>query len=140
MTAADPVGALVALLKADAGVSALTTRVFGQELPAAEVGSMPRLAVVIAASGGAALTAGSYAEHEAQRVDVFCYGATLFQAEGLRRAVHAALKQIRRNGDHGALIHWAQPAGGFATRRDPDADWPMSFSSFQLFYAEQGVG
>ena len=134
---ADVISGLIAWLKADAGVAALAgTRVFGLELPGTEAASMPRHAVVIKASGGLSITAGSYAEHASQRVDAFCHGATPYQAESLRRAVDDALKPLRRAVSSGCLIHWVEPAGGFATLRDPDGHWPVAFQSFQVFFAE----
>ena len=137
---ADPIAALVAFLKADAGVIALAgTRVFGLELPATEAAPMPRKAVVLQASGGPSLAAGSYLEHDTQRVDAFSYGETPFEAQRLRRAVFDALKPLRRVVVTSTLLHWVEPAGGFATQRDPDADWPRAFQSFQVFFAEQAA-
>lgn len=134
---ADVVAALVAFLKADAGVAALAgSRVFGLELPAGEAASMPRHAVVLRASGGPSLTAGSYAEHATQRIDAFSYGATPFEAERLRRTVFDGLKPLQRVVAAGVLVHWVDPAGGWSTLRDPDGDWPVAFQSFQAFFAE----
>lgn len=134
---ADVIAALVSFLKADAGVAALVgTRVFGLELPAAEAGSMPRKAVLLQASGGVSLTAGTFAEHDTQRIDAHAYGETPFEAARLRRAVKDALKPLRRQVVDQVLIHWVEPAGGWATLRDPDADWPDAFQSFQAFFAE----
>jgi hypothetical protein len=132
---ADPVAALVAYLKADAGVAALVgTRIFGLELPAAEASAMPRKAVVLQASGGAPLV-GGYLEHTAQRIDAFAYGETPYEAERVRRAVFDSLKQLRRAVAASTLIHWVEDAGGFSTQRDPDGGWPVSFQSFQTFFA-----
>lgn len=137
---ADPIAALVELMKADAGVAAVaSTRVFGGELPAAEAASMPRGALVIVPAGGTSLTAGSDARHDTQRLDVMCYGATPYEAQRLRDAAHAALKPIRRAVASATLIHWVQPAGGFTTGRDRDAGWPVAAQSYQVFYAEQAA-
>lgn len=137
---ADVIAGLVAYLKADAGVSGLAgTRVFGLELPGGQAGAMPRHAVVLQASGGVSLTAGSYVEHDTQRVDAFSYGATPFQAERLRRAVFDALKPLRRAVAAGVLIHWVEPAGGWSTLRDPDGHWPVAFQSFQAFFAQDAA-
>ena len=135
---ADVITALVAFLKADAGVAALAaTRVFGGELPADQAAAMPRKALVVAASGGANLTAGTYVEHASQRFDVFAYGKTPFEAERLRRAAGDALKAMRRQVVASTLIHWVEAAGGWSAQRDPDAAWPAAFQSFQVFFAEQ---
>lgn len=137
---ADVIAALVALLKADGGVSAIVgARAYGGELPPAESRSMPRGAIVVAASGGPSLTAGSYAEHDTQRVDVFAYGRTPFEADALRRAAFEALRPVRRSVWAGVLIHWIKSAGGFSAARDPDAAWPRAFQSFQVFHALEAV-
>lgn len=137
---ADPIAALIAVLQADAGVAALAgTRVFGDELPADEAGSMPRKAVVLKPSGGPSLAAGSYLEHDSQRVDAVSYGETPYEAQRLRAAVAAALKPLKRVVAASVLLHWVEPAGGFTTGRDPDAAWPSAFQSFQVFYAETEI-
>jgi len=140
MIPADLIAALIAILKADAQVAALAgTRVFGIELPKSEAASMPRQAIVLQPSGGATLVGGSYVEHTAQRVDLFAYGETPYQAYILGRAAAVALKQIRRRVAVAVLVHWVDPAGGYITGRDPDADWPIVFQSFQAFYAETEI-
>jgi len=137
---ADLMAALVALLKADASIAALVgARVFGGELPPAETRHMPRQAIVIQPSGGISLTAGSYAEHDTQRVDVFGYGRTPKEAAELVATAALALRRVQRGVWAGVLIHWARSAGGFSARRDPDAAWPRAFQSFQVFHALEEV-
>ncbi len=137
---ADITTALVTFLKADGPLAALVgTRVFGVELPPAEASLMPRRAVVLQPSGGSTLTEGGYVEHTAQRFDVFSYGETPFEVEKVRRAVFDALKALRRSVTSSVLIHWCDPAGGFANLRDPDTKWPINFQSFQAFFAEKAA-
>lgn len=137
---ADVIAALVALLKADNGVAALTgARVFGEELPSTEAKPMPRGAIVIAASGGVSLTGGSYCEHDTQRVDVSAYGRTPFEANALLRVASRVLRRARRSVWADVLIHWIDSAGGFSAARDPDAVWPRAFRSFQVFHALEAV-
>ena len=132
----DIISALVVMLKADGGITALVgTRVFGVELPGGEAASMPRKAVVLSPSGGVSLAAGSYINHDTQRVDAFSYGETLFEADKVRRAVFDAFR-VRRRGKTGTtLIHWIESAGGWVSQRDADAAWPRSFQSFQVYHA-----
>ena len=131
---ADRIDALIALLKADAGVAALAgARVFGGELPPGEAAAMPRHAIVLRPSGGASLTGGSYAEHDTGRVDLFAYGATPVEANVLRTAAALALRRVRRAVWAGVLVHWVRPAGGESSGREPAVDWPRSFQSFQVF-------
>ncbi len=137
----DARAAVIAILKADTDTAALVgTRVFGDELPRDETDDMPRKAVVISPAGGAAL---SYTTAtlplEAQRLDVFCYGETLFQAEAVRRAVYGALKAVEREIAANVLVHWIRPAGGAMAGRDPNADWPVKWNSWQLLADERSA-
>ncbi|MBB99190.1 MAG: DUF3168 domain-containing protein [Rhodobacteraceae bacterium] len=137
---ADPVRALRELLKANADVAALVgSRVFGGELPAAETKSMPRAAIVLRPSGGASLTAGSYARHDTQRIDLLAHGATPMEADALARLCRVIVCDIRRQVVEGCLIHWVDVAGGLSAERDRDAYWPVALQSFQIFHALEAV-
>jgi hypothetical protein len=128
--------ALRLFLLDDAGVAALVEdRVFVIELPASQAASMPRKCIVIRPSGGASFQPGGYTDHAWQTLDLFSYGETPFEADLVRDAVNDAFRAMRRNKTATTLIHWVSPAGGWASNRDPDADWPMGFQSFQAFYA-----
>lgn len=132
---ADLEGGLVAFLKADAFVAAMVEgRGFGGELPAREAASMPRHAFVVKASGGVSLTGESYVEHDTQRVDVFAFGPTPREATRLMRAIFYALRSLRRSVHAGCLIHWANPASGRLSGREPDTEWPRQFQSFQVMH------
>jgi len=136
---ADIIAALVAHLKADAGVAALAgTRVVGIELPQSQVPDMPRKCVVLQPSGGVS-PIGGYARHTGQRIDAVSWGETPFEAETLRRAVFAAFKPLQRATINGVLVHWVADGGGAVSRRDPDTGWPAAVQSFQAFYAEEEV-
>ena len=110
-------------------------RVFGDELPPAEAASMPRQCVVLKPSGGPAFQPGSYIRHAFQRIDALSYGETPFEANAVRDAVQDVLLQLRRGKTGGTLIHWVQSAGGWTSQRDADADRPVSFGSYQAFFA-----
>lgn len=136
----DLLAALRALELADADVTNLVgTRVFSGELPAAEAQHMPRQALVLALSGGASLTGGSFVQADTQRVDLFAYGATPQEAETLRFAASAALRRTRRKAWAGVLIHWAQSAGGVTHGRDGALAWPRAFQSFQVFHSLEEI-
>lgn len=137
---ADPVAALVALLKADSAVAGIVdARVFGGELPAGEAASMPRAALVLRASGGTSLTAGSYVEHDTMRIDLFAFGATPHAAGDLCAIAALVLRRVQRAVAAQTLIHWVKSAGGYSSGREPDTDWPRAFQSFQVFHALESV-
>lgn len=140
----DARAAIIAILKADTDTSALVgTRVYGDEVPASETANwtgpnQARKSVVVAPAGGTPPTyTTATLPLEAQRLDVFCYGETLFQAERVRRAVYGALKAIERDKQGDVLVHWCRPAGGAAQGRDPDGDWPMKWNSWQVLADER---
>ena len=132
---ADPEGGLVAYLKADPVTGAATEgRIFGGELPAIETASMPRTAIVLRASGGVSLTGASKLEHDAQRIDVFAFGATPRAAAAVMRAAAIALRRLERSVHAGCLFHWANPASGSIAGREPVTEWPRQFQSFQVMH------
>lgn len=139
MSEPDMIGALVALLKADAGVAALVgARVFGLELPQAQASDMPRKGVIVRLSGGGA-SQGGYLELAAERVDAISWGETPFQADRVSRAVRGALKRARRQvidvDGTGVLFHSAEEAGGRLSVRDQETNWPAMTQAFQVLYA-----
>lgn len=135
----DPIGALVAWLRADADTAALAgANVFGAELPADAVARLPANAIVVSASGGVSLTGDSDADVDTQRIDLTCYGATPFEAEQLRRVAARALRRLSRRIVAGTLIHSVSTAGGYSAGRDRDGEWPRAFQSFQVLYALVG--
>ena len=133
----DLKAAVIAVLLGDATVSGLVgTNVFGDELPRDETDDIEQKinkAIVVSPSGGTppSYTVGTV-PLEAQRLDIFSYGENLFEAEKVRGAAYGALKSIDRVNISGVLLHWANPAGGVASGRDPDTDWPFKWDSWQV--------
>lgn len=139
MSVPDMIGALVALLKADAGVAALVgARVFGLELPQAEAASMPRKGVIVRPSGGVS-PIGGYVEATAERIDAVSWGDTPYQASQVSLAVLVALKRARRQvvdvDGTGVLVHSVEEAGGRLSIRDAETNWPAMTQAFQVLYA-----
>lgn len=134
---ADPVAALVAFLKVDATVlSLVNSRVYGAELPDSQTASMPQGAIVVRPVGGGGMSInGSYVQVSDARMDVTAYGATPYEADRIRRAVTGVLKQMRKNVQGKTMLFWARYSGG-AMGRDPDTEWPMALSSWQVFFSE----
>lgn len=132
---ADLEAGLVTYLKADADLAALLgVRVFGGELPAAETEHMPRKAIVLRASGGVSLTSESHVEHDTQRIDVLAFGETPREAARVLRMAALAMRRLRRSVHGGTLLHWANPASGPSSGREPQTEWPRHFQSFQVMH------
>jgi hypothetical protein len=133
---ADPIDGLVAFLKLDSEVASLSGgRVFGGELPGRESKSMPRPAVVLKPAGGGLLGTGTLAAGDV-RVDVDCYGKQPHEAWRLYLAVGEALKNLRRGVHGGTLLMWARPSSRGTLARDPDTDWPVAVSTYQVLAGE----
>ncbi|WPZ06576.1 hypothetical protein [Pelagerythrobacter marinus] len=133
---ADPIAALVAMLKANASIAAnaLNERIFGGELPAIEAASMPRKAVVIRPSGGVSLTGGTFVEADTLRVDVFAYGATPNEAFTAMMVTSLELRRMRPGVWAGTMLHSCNSAGGASSGREPGTEWPREFRSFQVLH------
>lgn len=137
MAPPDPTAALVAFIKADSDVKELVSeRVFAGELPRTETDEMPRQAVLIQPAGGGVMHGNAYQQYGDQRFDVRCYGTTPLDSWSLYLAVYGALKELRRAVHEEVLLHWARTAAKGATGRDPDTDWPLTISSWQVLVAE----
>lgn len=136
---AEPIAALVAFLKDDPDSAALTAgRIYGGELPREQVPDMPRAAVVLRPAGGGSIGR-AYQDYGDRRIDVDCFGDSPKAAWGLHLAVHDALKHLRRAVHAGVLLHWARESAGGVLARDPDTDWPIAASSWQVLAAEVEV-
>lgn len=143
---ADPLLALIAFLKADSTIDDLTNgRVFGVELPEKDtatsfaIENMPIGAIVLRPSGGAQLIGNAYQRFGDGRVDVVCYGAKPRSARTLYLAAHGALKHLKRSTWAECVLHWARPAGGPLSLRDPDTEWPFTLSVWQVLANELAV-
>lgn len=145
MAIPDPMAALRSHLVADATVNSLTSgRVYVDTMPRDDAGVMPRGAVVIRAAGGP-LDRGTLAVHRI-RVDVRCYGNSAGAVHPYTDAVPASmalwlavfdsLKRLNRSKQSTALLHSATPSGGPVSLREPEADWPFVFGSFEVNAAE----
>lgn len=133
---ADLIGGLVAFLKADAGVAALAGgRVHGGHIPDRDIEAMPRATVVLKGAGGG-LLGRAYLRAGDRRVDVDCYGRTDREGEDLYLAVHEALKGLRPTTVGNVQLKWAEPSSRGVNLRDPDTDWPLTASSWQVLAGE----
>jgi len=122
----DPIEAVVTYLQ---DVTAAT--VFGGELDRREAKTMPRQVVVVKPAGGGLLGASGQPFGD-QRVDVDCYGETPRDSWLLHLAIEDALLSLSRRVYGSTLLHWAKPSARGTLARDPDTDWPISVSSYQV--------
>lgn len=136
MTPPDPITALVEFLSDDEAITARAAgRVFGGELPESENDSMPRAAVVISPAGPPTMGL-AFQRYSDLRVDVDCYGATPSEAFDLYRDVKSALKNLSGATYNEMRLYWCRQSAGPSEGRDPDTDWPMSLSSWQVLHSE----
>lgn len=127
MTLPDPIGDIRNLLLADAGVTAITSLVYGGELPEEEAANMPQAAVVIAPSGGLGRLKTMLTR--TIRVDTTCYGATLHDSWNLHLAVREALETMSRPTGSVKTIEMASEA---ANARDSVKQWPTCYASYTV--------
>lgn len=140
MIVGDITSALILLLQAEAGVSALAgSRVYGLELPRHEAAHMPRPLIVIEPTGGIMPPYTQSLRLDAARIDTYCFGETPMRAMELRRAVRLALRGVSRLRVGSTLLHWVRPAGGYASGRDPQTGWPRVWESWSVLAAEQAA-
>lgn len=134
----DHIGALRTYLKADSGVSAITTNVFGGKIPRSviEADANPTCVVLRRAGGGALGRVNNFGD---KRVDVDCYGANDKEASDLWDAVYAALKGMGTTVVDGVLFHWAACVADGTSGNDPQTTWPVCIGSFQVLIAEVPV-
>lgn len=117
----DVLTALITYLGTQSGVTDLvSTRIYGGELPKADVAEMPRKAIVLRSAGG--IEEFRTARIQDQRIDVFSYGDGYFEAGQVDRAVADALMAIRRNASESTLLHSAGYGGAFQLK-EPDTGW-----------------
>lgn len=136
----DPVGALLYLLKADEDVAALVEdRIYVPELSKATGNIMPINCIVMSRAGGTGVGSISYLPIRHQRVDIKCYGTTPYQSTLVYWSTHKALKGIDRRVIDLCLLHWAMEEVGPMDLREPEEDWPFTFSSWVVMAAENEV-
>lgn len=133
----DPVAAIRSILLADTTVAALV----GAEGVVSEIDediapAMPKQIIVLKPSGGPRSPGGGDQQFGAQRLDVICYAATLYDSWTVYLAAYGALKAIRRKKVNGVLIHGAAVESKGSTARDVLKQWPVTYSSWLVTAAE----
>lgn len=93
---------------------------------------MPTDTVLLRAAGGGVLAAGWMPTVDA-RVDVRSYAATDWEATQLDRQVARLLNGLRHEHTGHGRILWCRFAGGPTQAREPDTDWPLVLSTWQVY-------
>lgn len=140
----NPLVAIAGFLQADAQVAALAgTRVFVPELPDPEAALMPRNAVVLTGSGSGGQIRGigsrDFVQAGNRRIDVRCYGATMYDALTLDLAVYEALKHMQRVVVGDAMLYTATIESTGINMRDADGKWPLALSVYVITVSEIAV-
>jgi hypothetical protein len=136
MAMPNPLVAVITLMKADAAIIAqVATRVFGEELPRSEVGSMPRKAITLHSNGG------RYDQDDLivspYRINTHCYGATVYEALQVDLVVYEFFKNLKRRGiATGGGVLLANAETGPFTLRDPDTTWPYVLTTYRCLVSE----
>lgn len=127
MTLPDPIGDIRDLLLNDAGVSAITTMIYGGEIPEDQASTMPTSAVVVCPAGGLGRLKTMLTR--TIRVDTTCYGATLHDSWNLHLAVREALENL----DHPTgCVKSIEMASEAANARDTVKQWPICYASYTV--------
>jgi len=131
----DSIDALVTWLRLDGDLAALVNgRVYGGPVPQFENANMPRPLVTVNPAGGGFL--GRSQDYGDRRVDVDCYGQTRPESWAVYLAAAGALKHLQRVVSDGVLLHWANEAARGTSGVEPDTDWPVTYSSWQLLASD----
>lgn len=128
------IGAVVAFLIADENVSEVVpdSKIFGSKLPVGEVPTMAERCVIVKGAGGPA--DGTLQDGGWRRIDTFCYGPTVTEAEIVHVAVRRALRQMQRFASGDTLLHNARLSSNGAAGTDPDTGWPLVLASYLVRY------
>lgn len=131
----DPLWALVKMLRDDSLVGELGANVYAGEIPRAAIEEMPKRTILLNPAGGG-LIGRAFQEYGDIRVDAHCYGQTRRDAWIVHLAVHTALKQMRSQTISGVRLFWARVSSGGVVTREPDTEWPVCLSSWQVAVGE----
>lgn len=140
--AADPIVALMEIVKRCDGFSALTGgRVFGAELPEAEQSSMPRACVVVSAVGlgSAPPGAADYRNILWTRLDVRAYGANMQTAGTLSATLDRGIYAWDRETVAGIVVWGAKRVAGPVQYRAAPGDWPVVVRTYDVLHSVSTV-
>jgi len=137
------VSAVVSALNAEArrlvGTDAdwkVAGRVFGTELPKAEIDAGPRSCIVVQSAGGGGVGRGarSYLPWRVIRVNIRSYAETPDDADALDYRVYDYMTGFHGlvYMNHQTILRDAVMSGGPLPQRDPDIRWPFVLSVYDV--------
>lgn len=133
----DPLDTLLAEIRDNSAVAALTTRIRGGE-PAPGDAASPFLRFVVLVRLGS--TREKRAPVQEVRIGLRCYGTSFADAAALYGAVSDAIHNVGpRIGATGVLIHRSFDDTGMGAQTDPDTGQPHEDGVISLFAATQVV-
>ncbi len=104
----------------------VSARIYGGEIPDSEIENMPRKLTVLRYAGGPESFRSDPVQR--QRIDVFSYGETYFEAGRVDRTVADAWHDLTRVDVSNVLIH-SVGYGGAQQLKEPDTGWPYLLRS-----------
>lgn len=130
---ADPISALVEYLRDNGYVVHRTeSRIYSPELPAEVARVMPVNCIVLIPAGGSGYGSDNDMELQQQRIDVKCYGTTPYESNRLHAGLRQALRTLQREVRSRTLIHWLHEESSAISLREPEVDWPLTFSVWSM--------
>lgn len=137
----DALPAVRSFLLANTGVAAqVGTRVYAEYLDASQNASMPRKVVVLKSTGG---PGGILPAIGRQRVDIRCYGETVYEARKVYRTVYDAMRySLSRVAQGDTLLHQALPESeglSLIETGGGNGDWPFIQSSWLVTVAHIAI-
>jgi hypothetical protein len=140
VTPIRPLVPIVALLKGDAGLDALTAgRIYGVEIDEADLGpdKTPARKVIVCRLNGAVSNASvPFTEY---RVSLRCYGESWIEAYRVWSTVADFLKVARPARVGSAYFQRARPGTGPFEYVDPDLEWPYLIGEWQVLLNDREI-
>lgn len=117
----DIISGLISYLGSITSVTTLVSdRIYGGELPEDEIENMPQKVVVLKYSGGLEITRSHRIQD--QRIDVFSYGESYYEAQRVDYVIVSALYNLSRE-DRANTFLQSIGYGGAFHQKDPDTGW-----------------
>lgn len=110
-------------------------KVYINEMPDAQVNNMPEKCIVIYEQGGTEMN--HYAPLAIPRFDVWCYGASYFEAGEVDGAFWDYAHNVSMQDQDDTLIQSIILSGGPRAGKEPDTGWPVKIRSITVRYSTE---